>query len=83
MSVIQPLGPSTMPECEHGVRADDGRYQGVWNAPFSRCACCGIFFPYIDSGGWTGGAKVRTVTRTWTPKERCGACGGKYQESIL
>ena len=64
-------------KCEHGVSEGDGRFQGAYNCPFSRCLCCGTHFPYIDSGSF-GADEIKT--RTWTPKDRCGACGGEYVE---
>ena len=63
--------------CEHGRSATDGRYVGAWCAPFSRCACCGISFPYIDSAQFSVGVGC-VSSRTWTPKDRCAECGGKY-----
>lgn len=64
------------PACEHGVARFDGRYVGTWFAPFSECRCCGTSFPYIDSASFGD----RIETRTWTPKDRCKECGGKYVE---
>jgi hypothetical protein len=68
----------SLPKCEHGVAGDDPRYQGMWAAPFSKCLCCGIHFPYIDSASY--GDKGLQQSRTWTPKDRCAACGGEYVE---
>ena len=68
-----------LPKCSHGAAADDMRYIGVWNAPFSRCLCCGISFPYIDSAQFTPG-KGLVASSTWTPKNLCGICGGRYVE---
>lgn len=62
--------------CEHGVSARDGRYDGTWAAPFSTCGCCGVLFPYIDSG-WVNDKGMGG--RSWT-KDRCGNCGGHYTE---
>jgi hypothetical protein len=67
----------SLPKCEHGVSRNDGRYVGTWAAPFSECGCCGVAFPYIDSGSY-GSQGFHTTT--WTPKDRCAACGGKYVE---
>lgn len=67
-----------MAKCEHGVSHNDGRFVGQWNAPFSRCKCCGVNFPYIDQGSYT---TARMWSRMWTPKDLCGACGGKYEET--
>lgn len=67
----------SLPKCEHGVSRGDGRYVGTYNAPFSECGCCGTMFPYIDSASF-GMNEVKS--RTWTPKDRCGACGGQYIE---
>jgi hypothetical protein len=63
--------------CIHGRSANDGRFEGQWNAPFSQCSCCGVRFPYIDSGsyGANGGRG-----RTWQPKDKCSSCGGEYVE---
>ena len=65
----------SLPKCEHGVSRNDGRYVGTWAAPFSECGCCGVAFPYIDSGSYSD-AGFHTVT--WMPKDRCAACGGTY-----
>lgn len=64
----------TLPACKHGVSADDGRYDGVWAAPFSKCTCCGVSFPYIDSVWYMGD---RSGGRSWT-KDLCAECGGHY-----
>lgn len=65
-----------LPKCEHGVARGDGRYVGVWAAPFSECGCCGVSFPYIDAA-W--GGPDGSGGRSWT-KDRCEACGGHYVE---
>jgi hypothetical protein len=83
--------------CEHGVAADDGRYDGVWAAPFSRCTCCGILFPYIDMASWQSGIEETETgdpddsqdawvdaPTTWAQmwtKDRCEACGGQRTTS--
>ena len=66
-----------LPKCEHGISGgrqlspDDG-----WNGPVSQCGCCNRWFGYIDSGSFgSRGSKGRS----WTPKDRCGHCGGKYE----
>lgn len=63
-------------KCPHGFGPFDPRYLGTWMAPFTRCRCCGIMFPYIDSSyyGTSGGGG-----RSWT-KDRCRECGGHYIE---
>lgn len=68
-----------LPKCEHGVSRNDGRFAGLWSAPFAECRCCGAAFPYLDSltYGPDGG-----VARTWT-KERCPQCGGHYRDDVL
>lgn len=66
----------SLPKCSHGVSADDGRFDGVWAAPFSNCSCCGTHFPYIDS--CTMGKDVYYGTH-WMPKNLCGNCGGNYE----
>jgi hypothetical protein len=66
----------SLPKCEHGVCADDGRYNGSWNAPFSQCKCCGIHFPYIGSCSFGSAGSKGTL---WTPMDRCANCGGKYE----
>lgn len=63
--------------CEHGQRWDDGRFAGTWSAPFSRCRCCGVDFPYIDMAC---GDSRGVHGRSWTPKDLCPQCGGKYKE---
>lgn len=70
-----------LPKCEHGVSAADGRFVGEWNAPFSTCECCGVRFPYCD----TGSISARGFeSRTWQPRNKCGQCGGGYvEESYL
>lgn len=65
-----------MAKCKHGASQNDGRYKGVWAAPFDRCDCCGTFYPYIDMGYWT---PDKSYTRTWT-KGKCPSCGGRYEE---
>lgn len=66
----------SLPKCKHGMARDDGRYEGLWYAPFDECKCCGIAYPYIDSGYWgTNGSGGRS----WT-KGLCAACGGHYVE---
>ena len=64
-------------KCEHGLSARDGRYQGLWMAPFSRCKCCGIDYPYIDSVQWSadGSASGRYFSKTL-----CPGCGGAYSD---
>lgn len=62
-------------KCPHGVGPMDGRFDGVWAAPFSTCQCCGVHFPYIDRG-WSG--TMGTGGESWT-KNRCAQCGGHYK----
>lgn len=64
--------------CPHGHGPNDGRYEGVWAAPFSTCTCCGVSFPYIDSASYTWGkAGGKSWGSSWT-KDLCSACGGHY-----
>lgn len=68
------------PRCVHGVSRGDGRFAGLWAAPFSECRCCGTSFPYVDSGSF---GEHETATRTWWPKDQCPQCGGRYVESVI
>ena len=68
----------SLPKCQHNVSAGDGRFEGQWNAPFSRCSCCGVMFPYIDSFSM---GSVDWKSRTWFPKDRCPQCGGEYSDA--
>ena len=68
-----------LPKCEHGKSGDDGRFTGLWNAPFSKCMCCGTMFPYIDSFSW---GPTESEGRSWTPKDRCESCGGRGQVRV-
>jgi hypothetical protein len=67
-------------KCPHGRNAVDGRYQGVFAAPFYTCKCCGVHFPYIDSGSYSYSStgKATIESRTWT-KNLCFECGGHYE----
>lgn len=67
------------PKCEHGVSRGDGRYAGVWHAPFAECHCCGGAFPYLNSASFGGEG---SHTRTWTPHNICQECGGSYVERV-
>ena len=62
--------------CPHGMSPDDGRFDGTWAAPFSRCQCCEVWFPYIDTAMW--GMK-HSKGKSWT-KDKCAGCGGHYVE---
>jgi hypothetical protein len=64
-------------QCEHGLSAADGRYQGLWAAPFSRCKCCGIDYPYIDSFQMSASGKS---SGRYFSKDRCQGCGGVYAD---
>lgn len=65
----------SLPKCKHGLAADDNRYVGTWFAPFDRCMCCGIMYPYIDSGFYSNKGSSGT---SWT-KGKCAGCGGHYE----
>jgi hypothetical protein len=69
----------SLPRCEHGASGDDGRYKGLWLAPFSKCGCCGVAFPYVEAAAYSEGGSA--WGRLWTPKDRCSACGGRYEEA--
>ena len=69
-------GAMSLPKCEHGVARNDGRWVGLWAAPFDECRCCGTSYPYIDSASF---GPDGSSGRTWT-KGRCPQCGGRYEE---
>lgn len=63
--------------CPHG--SDVSRYDGMaFAAPFSQCQCCGVNFPYVDSGCWSSGGEEWSMN--WT-LDKCDACGGHYVET--
>lgn len=71
--------------CEHGVRhgGDENANPNqsttdVWMGPIGTCECCGRGFKYLDSAQI--GSSLRATGRSWTPKNRCGSCGGEYKE---
>jgi hypothetical protein len=63
------------PACPHGVYRGDGRFVGLWAAPFDECRCCGAAYPYVDSAWWRSDGFL--TSRTWT-KGLCSSCGGHY-----
>lgn len=64
--------------CEHGSGPTKGNLTGVtWAGPIGYCECCGCHFGYIDSFNMS---KHGSSGRSWTPKDRCGNCGGGYKE---
>lgn len=75
MELLEP-DKGQLPACEHGWTGDSGRFTGMWYAPLSRCMCCGVMFPYIDSFSY---GNHGMSGRAWTPKDRCGGCGGRYE----
>jgi hypothetical protein len=70
----------SLPKCKHGYRRDDGRYDGSWYAPFDECKCCGVSYPYVDSGYYTFSKDGLGSSggRSWT-KGLCAGCGGHYE----
>ena len=67
-------------ECEHGVHAGGSTLPtGGWNGPVGRCSCCLSHFGYLEHGSY--GADGSGSSKVWTPRDRCGSCGGHYVES--
>ena len=60
--------------CPHGSSPMDTRYSGTWFAPFDKCLCCGIQYPYVDTSSWS---TAGSTSRTWT-RGLCLQCGGSY-----
>lgn len=65
--------------CEHGVLPYVGPPFAM-AAPGFECECCHVFTFYIDSTASVihADGTHESWGRTWTPKNRCGPCGGTY-----
>jgi hypothetical protein len=71
------------PFCQHGARLGSSTLPaGMWNGPVAQCGCCFATFGYIDSGSISVSDKGLTKCsgRSWSPKDRCGSCGGTYHD---
>lgn len=75
--VERPIPPTETRTCPHGCTLGVSHLVlgEVWAAPISRCRCCLGDFGYIDRAQF---GSHRVVTDTWTPKDLCGQCGGRY-----
>jgi hypothetical protein len=63
--------------CEHGLTAADQFDDASWDGAVGRCSCCGGKFRYIEKAVHD---QFRSHGTSWVPKDRCGTCGGGYQE---